>query len=236
MACKGLIFAAGTQADSHRPIKGVFGLDSTLAETPKIRFTLAVLVQAGVRQAIIGATPENVAVLHSLLGDGGSVGVEISYLLLEADSSIERALNLGSRFIADSHVLLASPGVCCTRFMMQDVSSVPRNGFVSFRMRNGAVGVDDRRPDLLVIGNGSLTRLWHHSDDQSVGSRGVDEFRRTWMNRFKYCDMDLTDRCVFFRVEDGIVIDGSLLDEAVLHELLAIDFLVDADRNQLNLG
>ncbi|MYD77396.1 MAG: hypothetical protein F4239_00300 [Gammaproteobacteria bacterium] len=223
MTCKGLIFAAGHASNPHLPLDEVSGLGADLLNTPRIRFPLAVMEKAGVRQVIIAAKPEDIAEMHVILGDGRHIGVNVSYLMLECDSSIELTLSSANRFIAKSSVLLVSSDVCCTNFQLPDSGSISPQTVLSFRMQNGAVNPQGERPEMLIIGSSVLNRLRRQTTDLSRGAKDVDQLRRACMSRFKYQDVDLTQTCTFVNLKKGITIDNSLMSESAQRSLLSIE-------------
>ncbi len=228
MNCKGLIFAAGEESRAHLPPKKVSGLSEALRETPRIRFALAVMVNAGVRQVMIGASAEDVAALHGLLGNGLQIGADLSYLALDSDSSIEQALSCAHRYIANSAVLLAASGVFCTGFTLPDSSRSPRSGITSFRMRNGMIGAAGTRPDLLLIGNGALLRLRRQAGDGAQGSADIDHLRRSCLTRFKMIDVDLTGQCAFANLSKRSAIDAELVRNSAVQGIGADESTRDA--------
>ncbi len=223
MTCKGLIFAAGNASNPHLPLEGVSGLGADLLDTPRIRFPLAVMEKAGIRQTIIAAKPEDIAEMHMILGDGRHVGVNISYLMLECDSSIELALSSANQFIAKSSVLLVSSDICCTNFQLPDSGSISSQAVLSIRMLNGAVDTQGERPEMLIIGSSVLNRLRRQTTDLSRGAKDVDQLRRACMTRFKYQDVDLTQASTFVNLKKGVKIDNSLMSESALRALLVIE-------------
>ena len=223
MTCKGLIFATGYASNPHLPLEDVSGLGTDLLNTPRIRFPLAVMEKAGVRQAIIAAKPEDIAEMHVILGDGRHIGVDVSYLVLECEGSIELALSSANQFIAKSSVLLVSSDVCCTNFQLPDSGSISPQAVLSTRMLNGAVDTPGERPDILVIGSSVLTRLRRQTTDLSRGAKNVDQLRRACITRFKFQDVDLTQTCTFVNLRNGVSIDNSLMSESALRALLFIE-------------
>ncbi len=223
MSLKGFIFAAGKQSNADLPFNQVAGFGPALLEVPRIRFSLAVMSKAGIKQVMIGASPKCVAALHARFGSGTCVGVDLSYLLLEPDSSIEHALYCAGRYFANSDVLLATPGVCCINFDLARIGFRSGNTISSFRMHNSVNGVRETRPNLLLLGRGVLIRLKRHEQRSIRESTEVDQLRRALMTRFKFADIDLRDQCMFANLKSGISIDPSNLSEAAVLELLNVD-------------
>ena len=222
MTCKGFIFAVGHASNPHLPLEDVSGLGADLLDTPRIRFPLAVMEKAGVRQVIIAAKPEDIAEMHVILGDGRHVGVNVSYLMLECDSSIELALSGANQFIAKSSVLLVSSDVCCTNFQLPYSGNISAQAVLSIRMLNGAVAPQGERPEMLMIGSSVLNRLRRQTTNPNRGAKDVDQLRRACMTRFKYQDVDLTQTCTFVNLRKGVTIDKSLMSESALQALLFV--------------
>lgn len=223
MRCKGLILALGEGSGAHLPSERRTGCSGALAQTPRILFTLAVMKWAGIRQVMIGATPDDVAALHRLLDGGAEFGVQISYLILERDSSVENSLNSANRFIADSALLVATAGIFCTNFELSQVWLKSASSVVSFRMRSGALDEDESRPGLLLIGKSALVKLQRQLADSGNSSTNVDQLRRSCMSRLKYSDISLTDRSVCINFNKTNEIDTSKISEAEILELLHAD-------------
>ena len=223
MTCKGFIYAAGHASNPHLPLEDVSGLGADLLNTPRIRFPLAVMEKAGIHQVIIAAKPEDIAEMHVILGDGRHVGVNVSYLMLECDSSIELALSNANQFIAKSPVLLVSSDVCCTNFQLSDSGSISAQAVLSVKMLNGSLDAHGERPEMLIIGSSVLNRLRRHIANLSRGAKDVDQLRRACMTRFKYQDVDLTQTCTFVNLKKGVTIDNSLMSTSALRTLLVIE-------------
>ena len=228
MRCKGLILALGECTEVHLPSKHISNRSEALAHIPVISYTLAVMKQAGIRQVMIGATPENVAALHRLLDGGGEDGIEVSFLLLDGDCSVENALTRANRFIADSALLLATAGVFCTNFELFQGWLKSGSSVASFRMRSGAPDGDESRPDLLLLSNRALNKLRRQAVDSGNVSTDVDQLRRSCMTRLKYSDVNLADRCVCINLNEASEIDTSTISEAEILKLLQVDQSADA--------
>ena len=228
MRCKGLILALGECTEVHLPSKHFSSRSEALAQVPVIAFTLAVMKQAGIRQVMIGATPENVAALHRLLDGGGDYGIQVSFLLLESDCSVANALNRANRFVADSALLVAAAGVFCTNFELFQGWLKSGSSFASFRMRSGAADGDESRPDLLLLSNRALNKLRRQAVDSGNASADVDQLRRSCMTRFKYSDINLADRCVCINLSESGEIDTSTVSEAEILRVLGADQSADA--------
>lgn len=218
--CRGLILVLGECADAHLPPAHLAECSEALAQVPVIQFTLAVMRQAGIQQVMIGATPERVAALHRLLDGGGEYGVQVSYLLLDGDSSVDHALYRAHRFIADSALLLAAAGVFCTGFELSHTWLKSGSSVASFRMRSGRLDEDESRPELLLLSNSALTKLRRQSADSGNRPTDVDQLRRSCMSRLKYSDISLAGQCICFNFSESDKLDTAIISEAEILTLL----------------
>ena len=215
-------------ADTHLPLARICGLSPALGDIPRVRFTLALMATAGVKQVMIATGPESIAELHARFGDGKGIGVALSYQLLAPDSSIETALMGAHRYFASSAVLLATPGVCCVNFDLTCIGQNSGSLIASFVMRNGLSESNATRPDLLFLGHGVLNRLKRETGKSATGSFAVDPFRRALMSRYKYLNVDLSHQCVFANLRNGVSINPSELSEDAMVELIHLQ-LADRD-------
>ena len=207
-------------AKAHLPLAKLRGLSPALRDLPRVRFTLALMATAGVKQVMIATGPESIAELHARFGDGKGIGVALSYQLLAPDSCIETALMGAHRYFAGSAVILATPGVCCINFNLACLGLSSGSLIASFTMRNGVSESNATRPDLLFLGHGVLNRLKRETGKSATGSFEVDPFRRALMSRYKYLNVDLSHQCVFANLKEDVSINPSELSEGDMMELV----------------
>ncbi len=75
-------------------------------DKPLIYYPLSILMLAGIRDVLIISTKEAIDQYYSLLGDGGSFGINISYAIQEAPRGLAEAFIIGEEFIGGDDVCL----------------------------------------------------------------------------------------------------------------------------------
>jgi glucose-1-phosphate thymidylyltransferase len=75
-------------------------------DKPMVYYPLSLLIMAGIREVLIITTPEDQAGFQRLLGDGGEIGVTISYAVQPRPEGLAQAFVIGADFIGDQPVAL----------------------------------------------------------------------------------------------------------------------------------
>jgi glucose-1-phosphate thymidylyltransferase len=75
-------------------------------DKPVIYYPLSVLMLAGIREILVISTPRDVPLLQNLLGDGGQLGLKLSYRVQPKPEGIAQAFLLGEAFVNGDPVCL----------------------------------------------------------------------------------------------------------------------------------
>jgi glucose-1-phosphate thymidylyltransferase len=96
---KGIVLAAGTGSRLWPVTRGVSKQLLPVYDKPLVYYPIATLMLANIREILLIVNERDLQIFQQILGDGDSLGIEISYEIQESPRGLADAFIIGERFI-----------------------------------------------------------------------------------------------------------------------------------------
>ena len=223
---KGLIIAHGEREGGYLSAPGADSASNRLADTPRIQFTLASMAAAGVEKILISVSPEDLIGLKDAVRRSAYLSADVSYLLVNAETSLCTAIGEANEFMARAKVLVMAGGVFFVAIpskakLIQAVNVAQGATWFTARRGNEVKAAKGTGVFLLDKASQSALRQGRCQPGECRDSSGLREY---CIRELKYSETDFGDGVIL-----ADFVRDSLSEDTIVSAARNLDLLVQQD-------
>lgn len=244
---KGIILAGGSGTRLYPLTKVTSKQLLPIYDKPMIYYPLSTLMLAGIRDILIISTPTDTPRFEELLGDGSSMGINLSYAVQPSPDGLAQAFLIGEEFVGDDTcAMILGDNIFYGGWFRKNLSEAVKNaengkatifgyyvqdperfGIVEFDKQKNVVSVEEKPVD--PKSNYAITGLYFYPKGVSEKAKQVKPSKRG--------ELEITDLNRIYLEQDDLKVQilgrgFAWLDTGTMESLMEASVFIQTVQNR----